>query len=213
MFETEEVLQSGRSRLAGDCHLRARGTFSGSGPSYYAESEVTRDEFAALAVDYLREVTAYARRLTRNAADADDLVQDTYDRAFRHWSDLRELRACRAWLFRIARNIFTDQVRRGTARPELRLVNRSDALGPEPVVPAESVERLDAHQLEGALKRLPDDQREAVLLCDLWGFRYEEIAEIMSCPLGTVQSRIARGRAMLATLLAADSARGQGRGS
>ena len=77
-----------------------------------------------------------------------------------------------------------------------------DRLGPEPVVPAESVERIDAHQLEAALKHLPDDQREAVLLCDLWGFRYDEIAEIMSCPLGTVQSRIARGRALLATLLA-----------
>lgn len=176
------------------------------------ENEVSRDEFAALAVDYLREVTAYARRLTRNAADADDLVQDTYDRAFRHWNELREPRACRAWLFRIARNICTDQARRGAARPELRLVSRDDPLGPEPVVPAESVERMDARQLEAALTRLPDDQREAVLLCDLWGFRYDEIAEIMSCPLGTVQSRIARGRAMLATLLAADAARGRGRG-
>lgn len=173
---------------------------------------MTRDEFATLAVDYLGEVTAYARRLTRNAADADDLVQDTYDRAFHHWNELREQRACRAWLFRIARNIHTDQMRRGVARPELRLVSGGDTLGPEAVIPAESVERIDAHQLEGALKHLPHEQREAVLLCDLWGFRYDEIAEIMSCPLGTVQSRIARGRAMLATLLAADAARGQGRG-
>ena len=173
---------------------------------------MTRDEFAALVVDCLGAVTAYARRLTRNAADTDDLVQDTYDRAFHHWNELRERRACRAWLFRIARNIHTDQMRRGAARPELRLVNRSDVLGPEPVVAAATVERMDAQQLEAALKRLPDEQREAVLLCDLWGFRYDEIAEIMSCPLGTVQSRIARGRAMLATLLATDAARGQGRG-
>jgi len=173
---------------------------------------LTRDEFATLAVNYLGEVTAYARRLTRNAADADDLVQDTYDRAFGHWNELREPRACRAWLFRITRNIHTDQMRRGAARPELRLVNRGDPLGSERVVPAESVERLDARQLEAAFKGLPDEQRESVLLCDLWGFQYDEIAQIMSCPLGTVQSRIARGRAMLATLLATDAAREQGRG-
>ncbi len=188
------------------------GTFRVIGPSYRVENGLTRDEFATLAVSYLGEVTAYARRLTRNAADADDLVQDTYDRAFRHWNGLRELRACRAWLFRIARNIHTDQIRRGIARPELRLVNSCDTLGPEPTVPAESVERADAHHLEAALKRLPDDQREAVLLCDLWGFKYDEIAEIMNCPIGTVQSRIARGRSALAALLVSEGvSRGKGR--
>ena len=172
---------------------------------------MTRDEFADLAVSYLGAVTAYARRLTRSASDADDLVQDTYGRAFSHWTELRERRACRAWLFRIARNICMDHVRREAARPELRLVNRGDSLGSEPVVSAESVERMDAQQLEAALGRLSDEQREAVLLCDLWGFQYDEIAEIMRCPLGTVQSRIARGRALLATLLATDAERGKGR--
>jgi RNA polymerase sigma-70 factor (ECF subfamily) len=166
---------------------------------------VTRDEFAGLAVGYLGEVTAYARRLTRNSSDADDLLQDTYDRAFSHWSDLRNPRACRAWLFRIARNIHVDRIRSAAARPELRLVRDTDGLAPEPAVSAETVERLDARQLEAVLQRLPDEQREAVLLCDLWGFAYGEIAQIVGCPLGTVQSRIARGRAAVIAALTAEA--------
>lgn len=187
------------------------GTFPGMPPSYGMEAAVTREEFAALAVSYLAEVTAYARRLTRSRSDADDLVQDTYDRAFGHWRELREPQSCRAWLFRITRNICTDHVRSAAARPELWLVAANEAAAPEPVVSAETVERLDARQLEAAVQRLPNEQREAVLLCDLWGFAYREIAEIMNCPLGTVQSRIARGRETLATLLTAGMA-GHGRG-
>lgn len=72
---------------------------------------------------------------------------------------------------------------------------------------------METRHLEAALQRLPADQREAVLLCDLWGFTYAEIAETMSCPLGTVQSRIARGRSALAAMLAAEAAEhGRGRG-
>jgi RNA polymerase sigma-70 factor (ECF subfamily) len=165
---------------------------------------MTRDEFSALAVSYLGEVTAYARRLSRNLSDADDLTQDTYARAFQHWRELRDRRSCRAWLFRIARNMYIDRSRAAAVHRELRLVNAADARLPEPWVSAETVERLEARQLDAALARLPDSQREAVLLCDLWGFRYEEIAEIMRCPLGTVQSRIARGRAALAALITAE---------
>ena len=198
------------------CSLRPwkPGTFPGIPPSYGVERTVTREEFASLAVTYLAEVTAYARRLTRSRSDADDLVQDTYDRAFGHWHELRERRSCRAWLFRIARNLFTDHARSVAARPELWLVTGTDSSRLESIVSAESVERMDARQLEAALKHLPDEQREAVLLCDLWGFSYEEIAAIMSCPLGTVQSRIARGRGTLVTLLAAEMVQhGRRRGS
>ncbi len=161
----------------------------------------TREEFAALAVGYLEELTAFARRLTRHVADADDLVQDTFERAFRSWRSLRDRRACRAWLFRIARNLYLDRLRSQTTRPELRLVQPGDRVAPEPIVSPESIERLAARQLEDALERLPEEQREAVLLCDLWGFEYREIAEITGLPVGTVRSRIARGRARLAVLV------------
>jgi RNA polymerase sigma-70 factor (ECF subfamily) len=174
---------------------------------------LTRDEFAALATACLEDLTAYARRVSGSAADADDLVQGTFERAFRSWRDLRQPGACRAWMFRIARNLHLNRQRSAWSRPELRLVDEEQDLGPGSLVPAEAVERLQAHDIEAALDRLPAEQRDAVLLCDLWGFEYPEIAAITGWPLGTVRSRIARGRARLAGLLAAWSreARGQGR--
>ncbi|MBI1872410.1 MAG: sigma-70 family RNA polymerase sigma factor [Acidobacteria bacterium] len=154
---------------------------------------MNRDEFAELAVSYLDELTAFALRLTSNAADADDLVQMAFERAFRAWSTLREPGACRTWLFRIARNAFLNERRARNARPELQLVE-FDPLRDLPVVPAEAVERLDARALEEALSTLAAEQRETLLLSDLWGFTYDEIAEITGVPTGTVRSRIARAR-------------------
>jgi RNA polymerase sigma-70 factor (ECF subfamily) len=162
---------------------------------------VTRDEFAALALSYMEELAAFAHRLTANVADADDLVQTTYERAFRAWPSLRDRGACRSWLFRIARNAFRNDQRALAMRRTLQLVDldeRHDA----PVVPADVVEQLDARALEQALSNLPSDQREAVLLCDLWGFTYAEVAEITRVPVGTVRSRIARGRARVMTAIA-----------
>ena len=164
---------------------------------------MTRDDFAARAMACLEDLTAFARRLTRNAADADDLVQGTFERAFRSWRDLREPEACRAWMFRIARNLHLNRQRAAVTRAELHLVEDEEALVPEAVVPPARVERLQAHDLEAALDRLLPEQRDAVLLCDLWGFEYEEIVSITGWPLGTVRSRIARGRAKLAGFLAA----------
>lgn len=164
---------------------------------------MTRDEFASLALSYLEEVTAYARRLCRSEWDADDLVQAAFEQAFRKWDDLSEPARCRAWLFRIARNLHIDRMRRSAARSELRLVNSSDSLSPELVISGETVERLEARELESALLRLPEAQRETLLLCDLWGFPYEEIAEITDIAVGTVRSRIARARAHLTQALLA----------
>jgi RNA polymerase sigma-70 factor (ECF subfamily) len=154
---------------------------------------VNRDEFAELALGYLDDVTAFARRLTSNAADADDLVQITFERAFRAWSTLRERGACRTWLFRIARNAHLNERRAQQARPELHLVEL-DLLDEVPAVPAETVERLDARELERTLANLSVEQRETLLLSDLWGFTYAEISDITDVPIGTVRSRIARAR-------------------
>jgi RNA polymerase sigma-70 factor (ECF subfamily) len=159
----------------------------------------------------LEEVASLARRLSRNPADADDLVQGTFERAFRSWRQLRHPGACRAWLFQIARNLNVNRQRYTASHPELRLVDDDESLYLEATLPAELTERLEASDLEKALERLPADQREAVLLCDLWGFEYQEIASITGWPVGTVRSRIARGRAKLASLLAAWSGEAQGR--
>jgi len=162
---------------------------------------MTRDEFASLALSYLEETTAYARRLSRTEWDADDLVQAAYEQAFRKWVDLAEPGRCRAWLFRITRNLHIDRARSMAARSELRLVEPGDSLAPEPALSPETVERLDARELDAALSKLSEEQREVVLLCDLWGFRYEEISEITDTPVGTIRSRISRARAQLSQII------------
>jgi RNA polymerase sigma-70 factor (ECF subfamily) len=174
---------------------------------------VTRDEFAELALGYLDEIAAFARRLASNGADADDLVQITFERAFRAWSTLRDRGACRTWLFRIARNAYFNQRRAEATKPELHLVDVDDVRD-IPAVPADTVERLDAQVLERALAKLSDDQREALLLSDLWGFTYAEISEIVDVAIGTVRSRIARARArVIAEVGAAAGVRAHGRGA
>jgi RNA polymerase sigma-70 factor (ECF subfamily) len=157
---------------------------------------LTRDEFADLTLRYLPDLAAFTRRLSDSAADGDDLLQATYELAFRSWQSLREGAACRAWLFRIARNLRTDSLRSQHARPELiALDDMAERLSTH--IHASTVERVETVDLQRALERLAPEQREAVLLCDLWGFSYEEIAAIVGIPVGTVRSRISRGRARL----------------
>ena len=163
---------------------------------------MTRDEFAGVVLHWLDQLTAFARRLTSSAADADDLVQITYEQAFRSWRTLRDARAARAWLFRVARNAAVDRFRRESVRPEIQLVV-SETLDVEAAMPLDPVESID---LEAALARLPADQAEAIVLSDLWGFTYEEIAAISGCAIGTVRSRISRGRARLLRILCSGSA-------
>ncbi len=158
---------------------------------------MTRDEFSEVVLRWLDQVTAFARRLTSSPADADDLVQTTYEQAFRSWRTLRDPRAGRAWLFRIARNAAVDRFRRESSRPEIELVGY-EAGELEVSVPPHRVESID---LEMALSRLPSDQAEAIVLCDLWGFTYEEIAAISGCAVGTVRSRVSRGRVRLLKIL------------
>lgn len=172
---------------------------------------MTREEFSDLALSYLEEIAAFARRLTGNTADADDLVQATFERAFESWRGLRESAACRAWLFRIARNLFVDGRRASAVRPQLSLAEGAESGAPAFLVPAEAVERLTARELESALDQLPGNQREALLLCDLWGFQYVEIADIVGSPIGTVRSRIARARSRMSSLLGRTAKESKGR--
>lgn len=166
-----------------------------------------KEEFAQVVLNSLTELTAFTRRLTRTAADADDLLQSTYVQAFRSWRSLRSPASARAWLFRIARNLSTDQHRSETARPELRLVESEGSVANQ-ILPTQ-LESVDRIALGQALSRLSEEQAEAILLSDLWGFSYEEIAHIVGRPVGTVRSRIYRGRSRLLELLS-DTAFRQG---
>ena len=150
--------------------------------------------FIKEALGFAEELAAFCQRLAGSRWEGEDLLQETFARALSRASELRDLSACRAWLFRIARNLHKDRLKSAHHR-RLRLVEEGT-----PEASAEGVfeQRPD---LERALAELPDEQREALLLCDLWGFKYDEIAGITEVPVGTVRSRIARGRGALVTAL------------
>lgn len=137
----------------------------------------------------------YARALTGNAAAADDLVQDTMERAWSKLASWRRGSDMRAWLFGIMHNLYVDQLRR--APPAAASLDDAD----EPCIAASQGDRLALRDLESALRLLPGEQREVVLLVALEDMRYEEVAAALGIPLGTVMSRLARGRERLRALM------------
>lgn len=166
------------------------------------------DAFNGLIEIHQRAVYNLCLRMVGSPAAAEDSTQDAVLAAFRHVDSFRG-GSFRAWLMRIAANACTDELRRRTRRPSVSL----DAPAPgadDPPDFADAAAGPERLALEGelrasvqaALLRLPEDQRLAVVLCDLQGFGYEEIAEAMRTSLGTVKSRIARGREKLRALLA-----------
>ncbi|HEY4541254.1 MAG TPA: RNA polymerase sigma factor [Noviherbaspirillum sp.] len=131
----------------------------------------------------------YARALVGNGAAADDLVQDTMERAWRHLSGWRASSDMRAWLFGIMHNLHVDQLRR--AGPAFDTLDEDAAL---PAVRDSQSDLLAVRDLDAALALLPPEQRAVVLLVGLEEMRYEEVANTLGIPVGTVMSRLARGR-------------------
>lgn len=164
---------------------------------------MTYDEFNTLCIGQMEVLYAYAVRLTRSVPEAEDLVQATYSRALSRRNQLRDRSALRAWLFQILRGILFNERRRESISPLLQLVPSDDdpALADPSPLPDELVERMETAEVERALNDLPQAHRDAVLLADLWGFTYPEIARIVGCPVGTVRSRLHRARATLADAL------------
>lgn len=161
-------------------------------------------EFEAVVVPHLEAMVRLARFLMRgNLADAEDLVQDTVLRAFEAFPRFQAGTNLRAWLFRILRNAYVDLLRRRGRQAELA---ESLEMAPErdPAVDAfraqAARERTEA-DLEATLAHLPAELRMALLLVDGEGMRYEEVAEVMECPVGTVRSRLHRARRLLRQLL------------
>jgi len=150
---------------------------------------------------HLPVVYRMARQLV-GVESADDLVQETFLRAWRYFETFDPTTNCRAWLFRILRNVWISRWRK--SRLELPLVDTGDEQI-EPYYDWEGEflrEELSA-DVEHALSELPPDYRLAILLADVEDCTYEEIARIMECPIGTVMSRLNRGRRMLARLIQA----------
>ena len=138
----------------------------------------------------------YARALTGNRDDADDLVQDTLERAWAKSSLWQGVADMRAWLFGVMHNLHVDRVR----RPQVDTVAIDDETPEIPVAPAQG-ERLAVVDLQSALGHLPVEQREILLLVGLEEMTYADVAQTLGIPIGTVMSRLSRGRERLRALL------------
>lgn len=168
-----------------------------------------QETFAEQAMPYMDSLYGAALRLTRNPSDAEDLVQETYLRAYRGFGGFQEGTNLRAWLYRILTNTFINSYRAKKRRPDETELDEVEDLylyrklgGLEAATVGRSAEEelmdwfTDA-EVKEAVEALPEQFRIAVLLADVEGFSYKEIAEILDIPIGTVMSRLHRGRKAL----------------
>jgi RNA polymerase sigma-70 factor (ECF subfamily) len=174
------------------------------------ERELRDQSFETEALPWFEDVYRFALSLTRDASDADDIVQDTFLRAYKSWHTYVSGSDCRRWLFTICRNVFLRSLERRSPAVELG-DGDSDALAAGALFREASQEgfedlfsRLDlAPAIERALARLPEPFQSAVVLVDVEDQSYEAAAEILSVPIGTVRSRLFRGRRLMQELLVA----------
>ncbi len=160
-------------------------------------------------MDLMPSLYAAALRMTRNPADAEDLVQETYLRAYRGYGGFQEGTNLKAWLYRILTNTYINTYRAKKRRPDETELDEVEDLylyrrigGLEAAMAGRSAEdelldRFTDAEVKEALESLPENFRLAVLLADVEGFAYKEIAEILDIPIGTVMSRLHRGRKAL----------------
>ena len=166
-------------------------------------------EFADLAMPFMSGLYAAALRMTRNPSDAEDLVQETYLRAYRGFPGFKAGTNLKAWLYKILTNTFINTYRAKQRRPQqetlddvedfylYRRIGGLEAVAAEQGPEAEVLDSIPDASIKEALEDLPEQFRMAVMLADVEGFSYKEIAEIMDVPIGTVMSRLHRGRKQL----------------
>ena len=190
-----------------------------SEPSRDLSDEELSALFATDALPYLDQLYGTALRMTRSTTDAEDLVQETYAKAFAAYRTFQQGTNLRAWLFRILRNTFINDYRKAQRQPrfqptdelgDAQMLNiESRSAGGSRSAEIEALELLGDDDVSAALAEIPEEFRTAVVLADVEGFSYREIADIMDSPVGTVMSRVHRGREALRGLLD-DYAKDQG---
>jgi len=165
--------------------------------------------FAELAMPYMSPLYSAALRMTRNPSDAEDLVQETYLRAYRGFGGFQDGTNLKAWLYKILTNTFINSYRSKKRRPDeveldttedfslFRRLGGLEAANAGKTPESEVLDAMPDAVVKDALESLPEQFRMAVLLADVEGFSYKEIAEIMNVPIGTVMSRLHRGRKQL----------------
>jgi RNA polymerase sigma-70 factor (ECF subfamily) len=149
--------------------------------------------------EHIPRLRRYARALVGNRSHADDLVQDTLERAWRKFHLWQRGSDLRAWLFSVMHNVHMNRIRKDGLAPDLAALE-DDAL--DVPVRAEQEDGLQVRDVHTALASLPREQREVLLLVGLEEMRYEEVAQVLEVPLGTVMSRLSRGRERLRQIMA-----------
>ncbi|MEO8476776.1 MAG: sigma-70 family RNA polymerase sigma factor [Actinomycetota bacterium] len=172
-----------------------------------ADDQALRDRFERDVLPLLPSLYGAAMRLTRDPSDAEDLVQETYLRAFRGFSGFKEGTNLKAWLYRILTNTFINTYRKKQREPQIvegpddieewYLYDKLGGRSVEASAETEVLDQIPDAEVKAALESLPENFRIPVLLADVEGFSYKEIAEIMETPIGTVMSRLHRGRKAL----------------
>jgi RNA polymerase sigma-70 factor, ECF subfamily len=190
-----------------------------SSPRQLAIDARDRVRFEEEALQLSDQVYQVARRLAGSREEAEDLVQETYARAFRAWRSFEPGTNLRAWLFRILTNLNIDRGRRIQRSPDMQPLEENDyflynrleeSAGDSNLDERRVVERLSQNDAVSALAELPHDFRDVVLLVDLADFTYSDAAQILDIPIGTVMSRLHRGRRILKRSLAETAVEGGG---